>query len=104
MNNLMTNAVKYCGEDKKIIVTIERNGREAEFRVTDHGQGIKPEEIPHVWDRYYQSSTHHVREASGTGLGLSIVKEILKLHDAKYGVDSTVGEGSSFWFSLPIVR
>ena len=104
MNNLMTNAVKYCGEDKKIIVTIERNGREAEFRVTDHGQGIKPEEIPHVWDRYYQSSTHHVRETSGTGLGLSIVKEILKLHDAKYGVDSTVGEGSSFWFSLPIVR
>jgi signal transduction histidine kinase len=104
MNNLMTNAVKYCGEDKKIFVTIERNGKEVEFRVTDHGQGIKPEEIPHVWDRYYQSSTHHVRETSGTGLGLSIVKEILKLHDAKYGVDSTVGEGSSFWFSLPIVR
>ena len=104
MNNLMTNAVKYCGEDKKIFVTIEKNGKEAEFRVTDHGQGIKPEEIPHVWDRYYQSSTHHVRETSGTGLGLSIVKEILKLHDAKYGVDSTVGEGSSFWFALPIVR
>ncbi len=104
MNNLMTNAVKYCGEDKKILVTIEKNGKEAEFRVTDHGQGIKPEEIPHVWDRYYQSSTHHVRETSGTGLGLSIVKEILKLHDAKYGVDSTVGEGSSFWFSLPIVK
>ncbi|MBR2547261.1 MAG: HAMP domain-containing histidine kinase [Eubacterium sp.] len=104
MNNLMTNAVKYCGEDKKIIVTIERNGKAAEFRVTDHGQGIKPDELPHVWDRYYQSSTHHVRETTGTGLGLSIVKEILKLHDAKYGVDSTVGEGSSFWFELPIVR
>ncbi len=104
MNNLMTNAVKYCGEDKKIIVTIEKNGKEAEFRVTDHGQGIKPEELPHVWDRYYQSSTHHVRETTGTGLGLSIVKEILKLHGAKYGVDSTVGEGSSFWFELTIVR
>ena len=104
MNNLMTNAVKYCGEDKKIIVTVRRDGRDAEFLVTDFGQGIKPEEIPHVWDRYYQSSTHHVRETSGTGLGLSIVKEILKLHDARYGVDSKVGEGSTFWFALPIVR
>ena len=104
MNNLMTNAVKYCGEDKKIIVTVRRDGKDAEFLVTDFGQGIKPEEVPHVWDRYYQSSTHHVRETSGTGLGLSIVKEILKLHDARYGVESKVGEGSTFWFALPIVR
>ncbi len=104
MNNLMTNAVKYCGEDKKIIVTIRKNGKDAEFLVTDHGQGIKPEEIPHVWDRYYQSSTHHVRETSGTGLGLSIVREILKLHGADYGVESTVGKGSTFWFTLPVVE
>ena len=105
MNNLMTNAVKYCGEDKKIEVTLSKNGKEALFQVSDHGQGIAPDELTHVWDRYYQSSTHHVRETSGTGLGLSIVKEILKLHtDARYGVDSTVGEGSTFWFTLPIVK
>lgn len=104
MNNLMTNAVKYCGEDKKIIVTIKRSGKEALFEVSDHGQGIAPDELTHVWDRYYQSSTHHVRETSGTGLGLSIVREILKLHDAKYGVESEIGKGSTFWFSLPIVK
>ena len=104
INNLMTNAVKYCGEDKMIIVTLEKQGKEALFEVSDHGQGIAPEELTHVWDRYYQSSTHHVRETSGTGLGLSIVKEILKLHDAKYGVESEVGKGSTFWFSLPIVK
>ncbi|MBR3146946.1 MAG: hypothetical protein IKF54_02255 [Eubacterium sp.] len=104
MNNLMTNAVKYCGEDKKIIVTLRKDGKDAVFMVSDHGQGIKPEELPHVWDRYYQSSTHHVRETSGTGLGLSIVKEILKLHDAKFGVDSEPGKGSTFWFALPIVK
>ena len=104
MNNLMTNAVKYCGEDKKIIVEIKRDGKDAVFMVSDHGQGIKPEEIPHVWDRYYQSSTHHVRETSGTGLGLSIVKEILKLHVARFGVDSEPGKGSTFWFALPIVK
>ena len=104
INNLMTNAVKYCGEDKKIIVSIKKSGKEAVFEVSDHGQGIAPEELTHVWDRYYQSSTHHVRETTGTGLGLSIVKEILKLHDAKYGVESEVGKGSTFWFSLPIVK
>ena len=104
MNNLMTNAVKYCGEDKTIIVTLKKTGKEARFEVADHGQGIAPDELTHVWDRYYQSSTHHVRETSGTGLGLSIVKEILKLHDADYGVNSKVGKGSTFWFSLPIVK
>ena len=104
MNNLMTNAVKYCGEDKKIIVSVKKSGKDAVFQVSDHGQGIAPEEIPHVWDRYYQSSTHHVRETSGTGLGLSIVKEILKLHDARYGVDSEVGKGSTFWFALPLTK
>jgi signal transduction histidine kinase len=45
-----------------------------------------------------------VRETGGTGLGLSIVKEILKLHDAKYGVESELDKGSTFWFSLPIVK
>lgn len=104
MNNLLTNAVKYCGEDKKIIVTLKKTGKDALFEVSDHGQGIAPDELTHVWDRYYQSSTHHVRETSGTGLGLSIVKEILKLHDAKYGVESEVGNGSTFWFTLPIVK
>ena len=104
MNNLMTNAVKYCGEDKKIEVRLKKNGKDACFEVSDHGQGIAPDELPHIWDRYYQSSTHHVREAKGTGLGLSIVKEILKLHDAKYGVESEVGKGSTFWFALPAVK
>ena len=104
MNNLLTNAVKYCGEDKKIIVTLEKQGKEVLFEVSDHGQGIAPDELTHVWDRYYQSSTHHVRETTGTGLGLSIVRELLKLHDAKYGVDSEVGKGSTFWFSLPIAK
>lgn len=104
INNLMTNAVKYCGEDMKIIVTIRKKGKEALFEVSDHGQGISPDELTHVWDRYYQSSTHHVRETTGTGLGLSIVKEILKLHDADYGVQSEVGKGSTFWFALPIVK
>ena len=66
----------------------------------DHGPGIKPEELPHVWDRYYKTSSNYVRATEGTGLGLSIVKEILTLHHANYGVDSKVGKGTCFWFEL----
>lgn len=104
INNLMTNAVKYCGEDKVIKVTVKRQNRKAYVSVEDHGMGIAPEELPHVWDKYYKSSTHHVRPTEGTGLGLSIVKEILNMHRADFDVKSTVGKGSIFWFALPLMK
>ena len=104
LSNLISNAVKYCGEDKEIIINLRKNGRNVRCEVIDHGNGIAPDEIKHVWNRYYKSSTHHVRPTEGTGLGLSIVKEILILHDAEYGVESTVGKGSCFWFELPIEK
>lgn len=104
ISNLTTNAVKYCGEDKYIALTIRKIGRKYRLEVSDHGPGIKPEELPHVWERYYKTSTNYVRETSGTGLGLSIVKEILMLHNANYGVESKVGQGSTFWFELDMVK
>lgn len=104
INNLMTNAVKYCGEDKVIKITVKRQNRKAYVSVEDHGMGIAPEELPHVWDKYYKSSTHHVRPTEGTGLGLSIVKEILNMHRADFDVKSTVGKGSTFWFALPLMK
>ncbi len=104
LSNLINNAVKYCGEDKEIIVTIRKTGRKVRCEVSDHGPGIAPDEITHVWERYYKSSTHHVRPTDGSGLGLSIVKEILTMHKADYGVNSKVGKGSTFWFELELVR
>ena len=58
--------------------------------------------IPFIWDRYYKLDKTHVRSTSGSGIGLSIVKEILDLHKARYGVISSKGKGSTFWFQLPI--
>ena len=104
VSNLVNNAVKYCGEDKTIIVNVKKTGKKVRCEVIDHGQGIAPDEISHVWERYYKSSTHHVRPTEGSGLGLSIVKEILSMHRAKYGVSSKVGKGSTFWFDLDQVR
>ncbi|MGI6212845.1 MAG: ATP-binding protein [Anaerovoracaceae bacterium] len=104
MSNLISNAVKYCGEDKYIMIELRKTGRKVRFSVTDHGQGIAPDEIAHVWDRYYKSSTHHVRPTEGSGLGLSIVKELLTLHGATFDVKSKLGKGSTFWFELPLTK
>lgn len=104
ISNLTGNAIKYCGEDKVVIVNIKRIGKKWRLEVSDNGPGIKPEELPHVWDRYYKTSTNYVRPTSGTGLGLAIVKEILTLHHCNYGVDSKVGKGSTFWFELDAAK
>lgn len=105
ITNLINNAIKYCGEDKFIRIALVRRGRsKVRLEVTDHGQGIAPDEIPHVWERYYKSSTHHVRPTEGSGLGLSIVKEILNLHKLDFGVESECGKGSTFWFEMNAIK
>ncbi len=102
VSNLLTNAIKYCGEDKKIFVNIKKWGKRVHCEIVDHGQGIKPDELPYVWERYYKSSTNHVRATKGSGIGLSIVKEILTAHNARFGVESKVGRGTTFWFELEV--
>ncbi len=101
-SNLINNALKFCGEDKTVNVSIKRKGGRALCQVQDHGVGIPEEELSHIWERYYKASSNMVRSTTGSGLGLSIVKEILSLHKANYGVDSTLGEGTTFWFELDI--
>jgi signal transduction histidine kinase len=100
--NLINNAINYCGEDRVVEVRQIRTGDRVCIRVTDHGEGIPPEQIGEIWDRYYKIDRVHRRAMVGTGLGLSIVKEILEQHGSDYGVESTVGQGSTFWFELPI--
>ena len=104
ISNLFTNAIKFAGEDKTVNVTLKRRGKFVLCKIEDHGIGIDPEEQDHVWERYYRASSNMVRPAEGSGLGLSIVKEILTLHKTDFGVDSTVGKGTTFWFELPYVK
>lgn len=98
--NLINNALTYTGADKTVIVSqrIEKNCVRIEIR--DSGDGIAPEEIEYIWDRYYRGQKPHKRAAIGSGLGLSIVKGILDSHQLAYGVQSSEGEGSTFWFEL----
>ena len=99
-SNLIGNAIRYSGDNRKIEINILDLGDAVRCEVTDHGQGIAAEDLESIWDRYYQSSSNHSRTSKGSGLGLSIVKQIFLLHNAKYGVSSTENEGSSFWFEL----
>ncbi len=98
--NLINNAINYTGEDKKVTVVQQIIGSEVKISIIDTGEGIAPEELPFIWDRYYKVDKVHKRAPVGTGLGLAIVKGILELHGAAYGVESTMGKGSVFWFSM----
>ena len=100
--NLVNNAVNYTGSDNLVTVRQIVNGGIVRIEVADTGEGIPQDQLKNVWDRYYKIDKTHKRAVMGTGLGLSIVKNILKLHNAKYGVKSTPGQGSTFWFELKI--
>lgn len=100
--NLVNNAINYTGDDKKVTVTQTVNGANVRISVADTGDGIPEEQLPLIWERYYKASEYHRRGAVGSGLGLSIVKGILESYGAPFGVTSRVGEGSVFWFELPI--
>ncbi|MBO7155936.1 MAG: HAMP domain-containing histidine kinase [Clostridia bacterium] len=99
--NLINNAVNYAGEDKKVIVKEYVKGDVVRIEVTDHGEGVDVEVLPHIWDRYYKSDKSHKRAAVGTGLGLSIVKSVMSKHPGgAYGVITSIGEGSTFYIEL----
>ncbi|MBO5109581.1 MAG: two-component sensor histidine kinase [Clostridia bacterium] len=100
--NLIGNAVNYTGEDKQVSIRLTAGDGIARFSVTDTGAGIPAEDLPKIWERYYKVDKVHKRAAVGTGLGLSIVKSVLDAHNAKFGVSSDLGEGSCFWFELPL--
>lgn len=100
--NLVNNAINYVGDDKTVIVTQIADKNFVRVEVTDHGVGIDPDKLEYIWDRYYKVDKAHKSAVIGTGLGLSIVKNILELHNARFGVKSKLGAGSTFWFELPV--
>lgn len=98
--NLINNAVNHIGEQKRIIVRVREWEGAVRVEVEDTGTGIAQEDLPLIWDRYYKPYKKGEKVAMGTGLGLSIVKAILTNHQSRFGVVSTLGVGSTFWFTL----
>ena len=101
--NLINNAINYIGSDNTVIVRQTVEGEKVRVDVIDHGEGIPADKLDYIWDRYYRVEKEHRRAKIGTGLGLSIVKGVLLAHNAEFGVESAPGEGSDFWFALPII-
>ncbi|MBE6857500.1 MAG: HAMP domain-containing histidine kinase [Ruminococcus sp.] len=97
--NLINNAINYTGEDRNVYVRQINLKDEVLIEIEDTGDGIEEDKINLIFDKYYRSENHK-REVIGTGLGLSIVKAVLKLHNFDYGVRSTKGKGSVFWFKI----
>ena len=102
--NLVNNAITYTGDDKRVTVFQSVSNGYVRVDVKDTGEGIEPDKLPYIWDRYYKVDKIHKRASVGTGLGLSIVKSIVDMAGGRYGVNSMVGYGSDFWFELPLVE
>ena len=102
LTNLVENATKYSSEGSPITIEAQLTGDQINVSVTDRGQGIAPELLGRVFDRFYQAESIVTGRKSGTGLGLSICRGILEAHGGKIWVESEVGKGSKFSFSLPV--
>jgi len=100
--NFVNNAVKYAANSRQIFLDIESVDGMAKISVRDTGAGIHKSQIPFLFDRYYRTN-HQGNSYSGLGLGLYICAEIIKKHGGTIGVDSEVGQGSTFWFCLPVL-
>lgn len=98
LQNLIGNAVKYCTEGDKINVGIREANGKIVISISDTGSGISEEDLPHLFNRFFKGKS----SKPGTGLGLAIVKGILELHDSEYKVESKLGEGTRFTFTLNI--
>jgi CheY-like chemotaxis protein len=102
--NLLSNAVKFTPKGGHVQVVLQRVDSHVQVSVTDTGQGIAPEFLPHVFDRFRQADASTTRQHGGLGLGLSIVKQLVELHGGRVHVTSAgVGQGSTFVVRVPLV-
>lgn len=98
--NLMSNAINYSDDDKKIFINVYKQNKKIRVSITDTGKGISQKDLKNIWDKYYKSDKKHRRNTIGTGLGLSIVKHILELHQYPYGVITKKNKGTTFYFYI----
>jgi len=102
LQNLLDNAIQYTPAGGQIMVSAERHDGDVVFTVSDTGIGIPQADQPRIFERFYRVDVARSREVGGTGLGLSIAKHLMEAHGGRLWVESEVGQGSQFHFSVPI--
>ncbi|MDW7740482.1 MAG: ATP-binding protein [Bacillota bacterium] len=103
ISNLLDNALNYTPPGGAITISLYREGEEVITGISDTGCGIPEEDLSFIFDRFFRVDRARSREAGGTGLGLAIVNEIVTKHGGRVWVESNLGEGSNFYFALPLV-
>ncbi|HSJ63528.1 MAG TPA: HAMP domain-containing sensor histidine kinase [Gemmatimonadaceae bacterium] len=102
LGNLLSNAFKFTERGGTVTLRIEGGDGMVGLEVRDTGAGIPPDQLPHVFEKFYQASNQEAAAQIGTGLGLAIAKQIVVAHGGEVAVDSTVGVGTSFYITLPV--
>lgn len=101
--NLIDNAVKYTPqEEKQVTIKVEKLAEQVRIAIEDQGEGISPSEAPRIFERFYRVDKARSRRTGGSGLGLAIVKHLVENHGGQVGVDSVPGQGSTFFFTIPL--
>lgn len=103
LTNLVDNALKFTAEGGRIHVRVEACGPEARVSVEDTGRGIPPDDLPHVFERFYRADRSRTRTSGGSGLGLAIAKHLVEMQGGRIWAESTPGQGSVFSFSFPLL-
>jgi signal transduction histidine kinase len=105
VTNYLTNALKYSGADRPVDVSLQADEQIVRVCVHDEGPGLSPTDQQRIWERFYQAENVEAQTSSRTGLGLGlyICKTIIERHHGQVGVQSSPGNGSTFWFTLPLV-
>jgi PAS domain S-box-containing protein len=104
LSNLVNNAIKFSPAGTTVAVTAEESANEVTFRIRDHGRGIPKENIDSIFERFQQVNASDSRDKGGSGLGLTICRSIVRQHGGQIGVESVLGEGSTFHFTIPTSR
>lgn len=102
LGNLISNAFKFTPRGGRVALSVAPTDENVVITVADTGVGISPEQLPHIFDKFYQADNQAQAATKGTGLGLAIAKEIVEAHGGRTTVESRVGEGTTFVVTLPI--
>ena len=102
LQNLLDNAIQYTPSGGQIMISASADGAEVTFTVSDTGIGIPQADQPRIFERFYRVDAGRSREVGGTGLGLAIAKHLVEVHGGRLWVESEIGQGSQFYFTVPI--